>query len=232
MRWTVHGERSLYESEWLRLVLVDVEIPGGERFEHHVVRMPEPGRGHDRARSRSRRAVAVASPLHHRHVGLGDPGRPHRSRRDARSRPRRGRRSRRPAGSRARCARSCATSRRTACRIRCSTSSSPTARRTSASRPTPASPSASSGSSVAELRRLVQDGQMLDGLSLTAVLYALAFGELVCSEPNTPPSHNPDGVREIDVQSKLSRARTCGRRPRPSSTRTRRARPRARARRG
>ena len=40
MRWTVHGERSLYESEWLRLVLVDVEIPGGERFEHHVVRMP------------------------------------------------------------------------------------------------------------------------------------------------------------------------------------------------
>ena len=26
--------------------------------------------------------------------------------------------------------------------------------------------------------RLVQDAQMLDGLSLTAVLYALAFGEL------------------------------------------------------
>ena len=54
MRWTVHGERSLYESEWLRLVLVDVEIPGSERFEHHVVRMPnqaagtivrDPGRG-------------------------------------------------------------------------------------------------------------------------------------------------------------------------------------------
>lgn len=40
MRWTVHGERSLYESEWLRLVLVDVEIPDGERFEHHAVRMP------------------------------------------------------------------------------------------------------------------------------------------------------------------------------------------------
>jgi 8-oxo-dGTP pyrophosphatase MutT (NUDIX family) len=40
MRWTVHGERSLYESEWLRLALVDVEIPDGERFEHHVVRMP------------------------------------------------------------------------------------------------------------------------------------------------------------------------------------------------
>jgi 8-oxo-dGTP pyrophosphatase MutT (NUDIX family) len=40
MRWTVHGERSLYESEWVQLVLVDVEIPGGERFEHHVVRVP------------------------------------------------------------------------------------------------------------------------------------------------------------------------------------------------
>ena len=38
MRWVVHGERSLYESEWVRLRLVDVEIPGGERFEHHVVR--------------------------------------------------------------------------------------------------------------------------------------------------------------------------------------------------
>jgi hypothetical protein len=29
--------------------------------------------------------------------------------------------------------------------------------------------------SVADLRRLVQDGQMLDGLSLTSILYALAF---------------------------------------------------------
>ena len=40
MRWTVHGERELYDSEWVRLTLVDVEVPGGERFEHHVVRMP------------------------------------------------------------------------------------------------------------------------------------------------------------------------------------------------
>lgn len=38
MRWTVHGERSLYESDWVNLRLVDVEIPGGERFEHHIVR--------------------------------------------------------------------------------------------------------------------------------------------------------------------------------------------------
>jgi 8-oxo-dGTP pyrophosphatase MutT (NUDIX family) len=39
-RWTVHGERPLYESEWVRLTLVDVELPDGSRFEHHVVRMP------------------------------------------------------------------------------------------------------------------------------------------------------------------------------------------------
>ncbi len=40
MRWTVHGEETIYESEWVRLALTDVEIPGGERFQHHVVRMP------------------------------------------------------------------------------------------------------------------------------------------------------------------------------------------------
>jgi len=40
MRWTVHGERTLYDSEWVRLTLVDVELPSGSRFEHHVVRMP------------------------------------------------------------------------------------------------------------------------------------------------------------------------------------------------
>lgn len=40
MRWIVHGERTLYDSEWVRLALVDIEIPGGDRFEHHVVRAP------------------------------------------------------------------------------------------------------------------------------------------------------------------------------------------------
>lgn len=40
MKWTVHGERVIYDSEWVRLALTDVEIPGGPRFEHHVVRMP------------------------------------------------------------------------------------------------------------------------------------------------------------------------------------------------
>ena len=54
VRWTVHGEREIYGSDWMRLVLVDVEIPGVERFDHHVVRYPraasgtvvrDPGRG-------------------------------------------------------------------------------------------------------------------------------------------------------------------------------------------
>jgi 8-oxo-dGTP pyrophosphatase MutT (NUDIX family) len=53
VRWTVHGERSLYDSEWVRLGLADVELPDGTRFEHHVVRFPQQSSGvvvHDRAR--------------------------------------------------------------------------------------------------------------------------------------------------------------------------------------
>jgi 8-oxo-dGTP pyrophosphatase MutT (NUDIX family) len=53
VEWTVHGERSLYESEWMSLRMVDVEVPGHERFEHHVVRFPHPAVGtvlHDPAR--------------------------------------------------------------------------------------------------------------------------------------------------------------------------------------
>jgi 8-oxo-dGDP phosphatase len=45
MRWTVHGEQSLYESAWVNLRLVDVEVPEGPRFDHHVVRMPQPAAG-------------------------------------------------------------------------------------------------------------------------------------------------------------------------------------------
>jgi len=45
MKWTVHGERTIYDSPWVRLALADVEIPGGERFEHHVVRMPAEAAG-------------------------------------------------------------------------------------------------------------------------------------------------------------------------------------------
>lgn len=40
MRWTVHGERLIYESEWMNLALVDVEVPAERRYEHHVLRMP------------------------------------------------------------------------------------------------------------------------------------------------------------------------------------------------
>ena len=53
MEWIEHGERSLYESPWVSLRLVDVEVPGGPRFEHHVVRRHLPAAGvvvHDPAR--------------------------------------------------------------------------------------------------------------------------------------------------------------------------------------
>jgi 8-oxo-dGDP phosphatase len=45
VRWTIHGERPLYESEWVSLSLVDVELPSGLRFDHHVVRMPAAAAG-------------------------------------------------------------------------------------------------------------------------------------------------------------------------------------------
>ena len=45
MRWTLHGERAIYESEWVRLTLADVELPSGPRFEHHVVRLPQGAAG-------------------------------------------------------------------------------------------------------------------------------------------------------------------------------------------
>lgn len=45
MRWTVHGERALYSSAWVSLGLADVEIPGGDRFEHHVVHARGPAVG-------------------------------------------------------------------------------------------------------------------------------------------------------------------------------------------
>jgi 8-oxo-dGTP pyrophosphatase MutT (NUDIX family) len=45
MKWTVHGERLIYESPWVNLALTDIEIPGGERFDHHVIRMPAEAAG-------------------------------------------------------------------------------------------------------------------------------------------------------------------------------------------
>ncbi len=49
----MHGERSVYSSPWVSLALVDVEVPGGPRFDHHVVRQARPAVGvvvHDPAR--------------------------------------------------------------------------------------------------------------------------------------------------------------------------------------
>jgi 8-oxo-dGTP pyrophosphatase MutT (NUDIX family) len=43
MRWTVHGERSIYRSHWLHFDIVDVELPDGTRLDHEVVRSPRDG---------------------------------------------------------------------------------------------------------------------------------------------------------------------------------------------
>jgi 8-oxo-dGTP pyrophosphatase MutT (NUDIX family) len=39
LHWSVRGERSLYDNQWIQLVLVDVEAPDGRRFESHVARL-------------------------------------------------------------------------------------------------------------------------------------------------------------------------------------------------
>jgi len=39
MRWTLHGERTVYSSPWLNVHLADVELPDGRRFDHHLVRI-------------------------------------------------------------------------------------------------------------------------------------------------------------------------------------------------
>lgn len=39
LRTKIHGERTVYDNEWVRLTLVDIEPPDGRRFEHHVVRL-------------------------------------------------------------------------------------------------------------------------------------------------------------------------------------------------
>ncbi|WP_406172668.1 NUDIX hydrolase [Streptomyces sp. NBC_00996] len=39
MRWTVHGERTLHDTPWVRLRSLDVERPDGTRGDYHVVRL-------------------------------------------------------------------------------------------------------------------------------------------------------------------------------------------------
>lgn len=40
MRWKVLDERTVYEGSWARLLLADIELPGGQRLEHCVIRLP------------------------------------------------------------------------------------------------------------------------------------------------------------------------------------------------
>jgi len=177
MRWTVHGERSLYESEWLHLVLVDVEIPGGERFEHHVVRMPNHAAG-TIVRDPERGVLML---WRHRFItdtwgweipaGRIDPGEtPH----DAAAREALEETGWRPGALRA------------LFRFQPTNGLSDQVFHifvadgaTREGEPSdPGEAERVEWVTVPELRRLVHDGQVLDGLSLTAVLYALAFGEL------------------------------------------------------
>lgn len=39
LRTKVFGERTIYDNPWVRVTLVDIEPPNGDRFEHHVVRL-------------------------------------------------------------------------------------------------------------------------------------------------------------------------------------------------
>jgi 8-oxo-dGTP pyrophosphatase MutT (NUDIX family) len=38
--WVVHGERLVYDTEWVKVGLADISVPSGERFEHHTVTFP------------------------------------------------------------------------------------------------------------------------------------------------------------------------------------------------
>src|SRR3984957_20331200 len=44
MQWTVRGEKTLYQDEWLDIRIADVELPDGRRLEHRLIRTP-PGAG-------------------------------------------------------------------------------------------------------------------------------------------------------------------------------------------
>jgi len=42
MQWKVHGRRLLHASDWVNLWIEEVEVPEHGRLEHHVVRVPRP----------------------------------------------------------------------------------------------------------------------------------------------------------------------------------------------
>ena len=37
--WQAFGEKTIYDSRWVRLGLVDVEVPNGQRWDYHVVHL-------------------------------------------------------------------------------------------------------------------------------------------------------------------------------------------------
>jgi 8-oxo-dGTP pyrophosphatase MutT (NUDIX family) len=39
MRWKVHGQQTLYQSDWVNVGVADVELPDGRHLDHHVLRM-------------------------------------------------------------------------------------------------------------------------------------------------------------------------------------------------
>jgi 8-oxo-dGTP pyrophosphatase MutT (NUDIX family) len=41
MRWLVHGRRDVYSSPYVSVSLVDVEVPGHRRYEHHAISGPD-----------------------------------------------------------------------------------------------------------------------------------------------------------------------------------------------
>ena len=45
MKWKVHGERVAYSSKWLKVVLKDVELPSGARFDAHTIDLPADASG-------------------------------------------------------------------------------------------------------------------------------------------------------------------------------------------
>jgi 8-oxo-dGTP pyrophosphatase MutT (NUDIX family) len=45
MRWQVRGSREVYKSPWIKLRIDDVELPSGRRIDHHVIDFPKPSAG-------------------------------------------------------------------------------------------------------------------------------------------------------------------------------------------
>lgn len=43
--WLDRGDTIIYDSDWVRLVTTDVVMPDGTQVDHHVVRMPRPAAG-------------------------------------------------------------------------------------------------------------------------------------------------------------------------------------------